>query len=433
MKRVISMLLVAVMALCLIACGTTEAPATEAATADVAMQYIKADEAKNLLENDEYVFFDIRKAADSSANTIPGARAYDMDAAKEGDAEAGKATMTEATKDLDKKIILVCYSGKRYAQAATNALSAIGYDMSKVYTLEGGFTGWSENLPELTTGYVPAEPEKVAFEGKYVVDAQYVIENLKNENVVLVDARGEEAAANGTVEGAIAVIWQMFADVTSGAPGDEMWGTLLPAEQLSAVLSSTGIAPEKEIIVFGANQFGWGDEGRIVWGLNAAGFENAKFVDGGYVALEAAGAPIVKGAAAYTAADVKVEAIDETHIINTDALVADYDSFVIVDTRADEEWNGEVLYGEAAGGHLPKALHIRYTDLFNEDQTLKSNDEIQAMFTEAGLTTDMTIVTYCTGGIRSAYMQLVLEMLGFENTLNYDESFYRWSACQDCE
>ena len=149
-KRIISLLLVIVMALSLVACGTTAAP-TEPQTTDVPMQYIKAEDAKELLENDEYVFFDIRKAADSSANTIPGAEAWDMDAAKEGDAEAGKATMTEATKDLDKNIILVCYSGKRYAQAATNALSAIGYDMSKVFTLEGGFTNWSEVLPELTT------------------------------------------------------------------------------------------------------------------------------------------------------------------------------------------------------------------------------------------------------------------------------------------
>ena len=154
-KRIISLLLVIVMALSLVACGAAPAApaATEAPAADnnVPMQYIKADEAKELLNDDAYVFFDIRKAADSSANSIPGALAYDMDAAKEGDAEAGKATMTEATKGLDKKIILVCYSGKRYAQAATNALSAIGYDMSKVYTLEGGFTNWSEQLPELTT------------------------------------------------------------------------------------------------------------------------------------------------------------------------------------------------------------------------------------------------------------------------------------------
>ena len=151
MKKIISLLLVIVMALSLVACGASAPAATEAASNDVAMQYITADEAKELVNSDEYVFFDVRKAADSSANSIPGAQAWDMDAAKEGDAEAGKATMTEATKGLDKKIILVCYSGKRYAQAATNALSAIGYDMSKVYTLEGGFTNWSEKLPELTT------------------------------------------------------------------------------------------------------------------------------------------------------------------------------------------------------------------------------------------------------------------------------------------
>ena len=160
MKKIISLLLVFVMALSLVACGASAPAATEAADNNVPMQYIKADEAKELLNDDAYVFFDIRKAADSSANSIPGAYAYDMDAAKEGDAEAGKATMTEATKGLDKKIILVCYSGKRYAQAATNALSAIGYDMSKVYTLEGGFTNWSEKLPELTTAGGAAETAK---------------------------------------------------------------------------------------------------------------------------------------------------------------------------------------------------------------------------------------------------------------------------------
>ena len=163
MKKLFALLLAVVMVFSLVACGGNTAAPAEDKPADVAMQYIKADEAKNLLENDEYVFFDIRKAADSSANSIPGAECWDMDAAKEGDAEAGKATMTKATEGLDKKIILVCYSGKRYAQAATNALSAIGYDMSKVYTLEGGFTNWSEKLPELTTAGVaveaPAETE----------------------------------------------------------------------------------------------------------------------------------------------------------------------------------------------------------------------------------------------------------------------------------
>ena len=163
MKKLFALLLAVVMVFSLVACGGNTAAPAETKTEDVAMQYITADEAKALVGNDEYVFFDVRKAADSSANSIPGAQAWDMDAAKEGDAEAGKATMKKATEGLDKKLILVCYSGKRYAQATTNALAAIGYDMSKVYTLEGGFNNWSEKLPELTTAGVaveaPAETE----------------------------------------------------------------------------------------------------------------------------------------------------------------------------------------------------------------------------------------------------------------------------------
>ena len=154
MKKLISLLLAMIMVFGLVACGSGS---SAEASADVAMQYITPEDAKGLLEDDGYVFFDIRKAADSSVTTVPGAEAWDMDAAKEGDAEAGKATMKTATEGLDKQIILVCYSGKRYAQAATNALSAIGYDMSKVYTLEGGFTAWSEKFPELCV-----EPEAAA-------------------------------------------------------------------------------------------------------------------------------------------------------------------------------------------------------------------------------------------------------------------------------
>ncbi len=91
---------------------------------------------------------DIRKAADYETAHITGAVSADMDAAVNGDTEAGKATMKAATEGLDDTLILVCYSGKKYAQAATNALSANGYDMSKVFTLEGGFNNWSEAQPD---------------------------------------------------------------------------------------------------------------------------------------------------------------------------------------------------------------------------------------------------------------------------------------------
>ena len=123
--------------------GGITAPAS-----DVEMQYMSVEDAAGVLDTDGYLFLDVRKAEDYDASHIPGAVSADMDAAKNGDFDAGVATMQAATDGVDDTLIVICYSGKSYAQATTNVLSALGYDMSKVYTLEGGFTAWTEAYPD---------------------------------------------------------------------------------------------------------------------------------------------------------------------------------------------------------------------------------------------------------------------------------------------
>lgn len=275
------------------------------------------------------------------------------------------------------------------------------------------------------------DENKVAFEGKYVVSADYVKENL--DNIILVDARGEDEAKKGTVKGAIATTWQYLATCEDGSAGDANWGCILDTKRLSERLGELGLSKDKEIVLFSNAEKGWGEDGRIAWELIAAGYENVKIVNGGIKALKSADVEIVKGVAMPEAVEVTVDTINETHVINTDELKSIYDECKIVDVREDKEYNGKTLYGEANGGHLPGAIHIRYTDLFDGDSTLKSKEEITKMFEDAGLAKGDHIVTYCTGGIRSAYMQLVLEMCGFENSENYDESFYRWCAVEELE
>ena len=120
----------------------------EGESQNVEMQYMTVEELNDVLGTDGYVILDVRKAADYETSHIPGAVSADMDAAVNGDTAAGEETMTAATEGLDDTLVLVCYSGKKYAQASTNALSAIGYDMDKVVTLEGGFTAWTETYPD---------------------------------------------------------------------------------------------------------------------------------------------------------------------------------------------------------------------------------------------------------------------------------------------
>ena len=275
------------------------------------------------------------------------------------------------------------------------------------------------------------DPNKEAFTGAYIVDAEYVKENL--DKIIVVDARGEKDANKGTVKGAITTTWQYLATCEDGAAGDPYWGCILDTARLSERLGGLGLAKDKEIVLFSDAEEGWGEDGRIAWELIAAGYENVKIVNGGIKALKAAGVEMQKGADTLETVSVTIEAIDETHVINTDELKSIYDTCKVVDVREDKEYEGKTLYGEANGGHLPGAIHIKYTDLFDGDSTLKSKEELTKMFEDAGLSKDDHIVTYCTGGIRSAYMQLVMEMCGFENSENYDESFYRWCVEEPLE
>ena len=204
--------------------------------ADVETQYITVEDASANLESDDYTFIDVRKAEDYAASHIPGAISADMDAAKNGDFDAGVATMQEVLNSgVDNNLVLICYSGKTYAQATTNVLSALGYDMSKVYTLEGGFNAWSETYPDnVESGEAAADTasaEIVAPESD--VEMQYITvedasANLESDGYTFIDVRKAEDYATSHIPGAIS------ADMDAAKNGDFDAGVATMQEVLNS-------------------------------------------------------------------------------------------------------------------------------------------------------------------------------------------------------
>lgn len=284
-----------------------------------------------------------------------------------------------------------------------------------------------------TTEKSVEKKEKENFKGNYIVDANYVKENLKNDKILFVDTRGKKAAKSGTLEGAVVISWQDIADVKDKKPGEEGWGHILSPGQLEKKLSEFGLDKEKEIVLISTANTGWGEDGRILWELKAAGYTKLKMVDGGFEALKKVGVNVNSEISQVNKANVKVEKIDYKNSINTKDLTKDKAQYKIVDSREKDEYDGATKFGEAKGGHIPGAINIPYTSLYNKDGLLKSNAEIEKIFKEKGLEKGDKIVTYCTGGIRSAFMQLVMEMIGYDNVKNYEGSYYNWSAVNDVE
>jgi rhodanese-related sulfurtransferase len=87
------------------------------------------------------------------------------------------------------------------------------------------------------------------------------------------------------------------------------------------------------------------------------------------------------------------------------ARVARGESYILVDTREDNEW---------ARGHLPGAIHLG-KGIIERDIEKTVGDK------------DTPIVCYCGGGFRSALVCDNLRKMGYTNAISLDGGFRGWT------
>lgn len=266
--------------------------------------------------------------------------------------------------------------------------------------------------------------ESQGYNNDYFVTTNWLAENLDNENVVILDGRNEKEYNKGHIPGAINVAWQSLANI-KGKAGDKGWGVALDKDELSKKLGALGIDKDTEVITY-ASKDGWGEDGRLTWELKTAGI-NSKMLDGGYDLWTKENRTTTKDVPVVVSKDLKIKQIDSSTTITTEELYENMSKYTIVDARAKDEYDGATKYGEAIGGHIKGAISLPFNEVYNEDGTIKSEAELNEIFNNTGLTKDQEIVTYCTSGIRSAHLALILNMLGY-HAKNYDASYYEWAT-----
>lgn len=271
------------------------------------------------------------------------------------------------------------------------------------------------------------------FKGGLVISAAEVKAKIdRKESMILVDARNIKATAD-TAKNAITMSWQDISNSALSDRGKSGFARTLPAAEVSKKLSALGLGTNDQIILFSDRYHtaGWGEDGRIAWQLIQCGYTNVRIVNGGFPLMKDAGIPTQKGPSKPTAKTVNVASVNTSNEVTTEELLEDYASYKIIDVRTDDEFKGIKVEEGTTAGHMKDAMQVRFTDMFRPDGTLKSNSELVTLFESAGIKKTDKIATCCTSGIRSGYMQLVLQMLGYGNSYNYAESICRWSNTAD--
>ncbi|MCP4158938.1 MAG: hypothetical protein GY760_02590 [Deltaproteobacteria bacterium] len=259
---------------------------------------------------------------------------------------------------------------------------------------------------------------------KYFVTSSWLKKNIDKKGLVIIDAREGDAYSDGHINGSRSLKWKQVSDMTKPF-AHRGWGTVTDKNLLEGVISKTGITKKSEIIIYADTKNGWGEDGRIYWTFRIAGLTNIRILDGGIDGWENSKGDINEDVVNVQRSDFKLKKLSLNNSIDTNDLIKDYKNYKILDTRTLNEYKGARKYGEKRGGHLPGSTLMPFKFFLNNGY-VKSEKELINIISSKGITKKDNIVTYCTAGIRSAYVQVVLEMLGYK-IKNYDESFYIWA------
>ena len=270
------------------------------------------------------------------------------------------------------------------------------------------------------------------FDFKKLVDAEYLLNNRTNNNIVVIDARGGMLEEGSLMyDKAIVVDWTDISLL--GEFGGEELGKLLSKENYQQIFSKLGITDESEVLVYGFTmpEQGFGDEARVLYTFSYAGFDNVKFIDGGFKQVEKLGfnKKYVQTTDRIDVSDVvRSEATQNEKAIFTDELLSKIGNtdVQIIDTRLEVEYNGRVIYGENKAGHIPGAISLPFNSLVDSNGFLKSRAALEKYVTDKGLDKNKLQVTYCTTGVRASYVAVILGELGFK-VRNYEPSFARYA------
>ena len=293
--------------------------------------YISAKTLKDDAAN--YVIMDARKAADFATGHIEDAVSADMDGCVgKSITEAQSKANVKAVVDKygkNKKYAVICYSGNRYAQAASAELRSLGVSNDNIFTLGGDKARKSAN------GGMKAW--KAA--GYEVVDYNYTnaettFSKMKDSSYVILDARKAADYDNGHIAGAVS------ADVdgiVSGSNKDEA------DANVKAVVDKHGKDKKYIVICYSGNRYAKAATGL----LKNNGVENANIETlGGDDSMRSNAGGMKAWNAKYpsyvVAKHTSSKGINFANGITPENLKADVDGqkvFTVMDVRAKDDFD----------------------------------------------------------------------------------------------
>jgi thiosulfate/3-mercaptopyruvate sulfurtransferase len=200
---------------------------------------------------------------------------------------------------------------------------------------------------------------------------------------------------------------------------------MLPsAEDFAAAMERLGIGRLDRIVVYDNSPTRTAARGWFMF--RHFGADQVAILDGGLPKWVAEGRPTESGGREPREARFDAHERPDEVVAKREVLACG----IVLDARGAGRFEGSEPDPRpgVAPGHIPGARNLPFGNLYNEDGTFRSREEIRALFAAAGIDPARPFTASCGSGVTANSLIFAAHLLGNGSVKLYDGSWSEWGA-----
>jgi thiosulfate/3-mercaptopyruvate sulfurtransferase len=267
---------------------------------------------------------------------------------------------------------------------------------------------------------------------EYLVDREWLVQQLDNPQVVIVDCRfqladshwGEEEYKKSHIKNAFYL--SLDRDLSSPVRRHGGRHPLPDIDVLAQKCAELGIVGNETLVVaYDDARFAFA--GRLWWLLRYLGHNKVILLDGGWNAWLNAGYPVTEEIPETQSGNFTPQP-QTNWLVDIEAVKAarDNESIIVVDSRESDRYTGLREPIDPIAGSIPGAVNSPWKSVSDESGFLRTLEIQQQLWNSYSSASE--IIVYCGSGVTACVNLFSLELAGFKSAKLYPGGWSDWCS-----